>query len=55
MSSLIRWQARDAAGATWLAGAAAKALDTATCLRDELPSATPHEISARAPFLRPLR
>ncbi len=54
VSSLIRWQARDAAGATWLAGAAAKALDTATCLRDELPSATPHEISARAPFLRPL-
>ena len=39
VSALIRATARDAAGATWLAGAASKALDTATCLRDQLPSA----------------
>jgi hypothetical protein len=55
VSALIRSTARDAAGATWLAGAATKALDSATCLRDELPPATPQDIAARAPFLRPLR
>jgi hypothetical protein len=55
ISALIRATARDAAGVTWLAGAAAKALNTATCLRDQLPPATPQEIAARAPFLRPLR
>jgi hypothetical protein len=55
VSALIRSTARDAAGATWLAGAAAKALDTAICVRDELPTAEPQSIAARAPFLRPLR
>jgi hypothetical protein len=55
VSALIRATARDAAGATWLGGAAVKALDTATCLGDQLPSATPQAIVARAPFLRPLR
>ena len=54
VSALIRTAARDAAGARWLAGAASKALDTATCLRDQLPSAEPQDIAARAPFLRPL-
>jgi hypothetical protein len=54
VSALLRATARDAAGVTWLAGAAAKALDTATCLRDQLPPASPQVISARAPFLRPL-
>ena len=55
VSALIRATARDVAGATWLAGAAAKALDTATCLGDQLPSPAPQAIVARAPFLRPLR
>jgi hypothetical protein len=55
VSALIRATARDAAGAAWLAGAATKALDTATCLQDELPPAAPQDIAARAPLLRPLR
>jgi hypothetical protein len=55
VSALIRATARDVAGATWLAGAAEKALNTATCLGDQLPSATPQAIVARAPLLRPLR
>jgi hypothetical protein len=55
VSALLRATARDAAGATWLAGTATKALDTAICLRDQLPSPTPQAITARAPFLRPLR
>ncbi|MEO9175534.1 MAG: hypothetical protein ABI317_08460, partial [Gaiellales bacterium] len=55
ISSLVRSQARDTAGATWLAGATTKALATTTCLKDELPSTTPQEIATRAPFLRPLR
>jgi hypothetical protein len=54
VSALLRASGREVAGATWLAGAAAKALDTATCLADQLPSATPRPITARAPFLRPL-
>jgi hypothetical protein len=55
VSALLRATARDAAGATWLTGTATKALDTAICLRDQLPSASPQAITARAPFLRPLR
>ena len=55
ISSLLRSQARDAAGATWLAGATTKLLATTICLRDQLPSTTPQEIATRAPFLRPLR
>jgi hypothetical protein len=55
ISSLLRSQARDAAGTTWLAGATTKLLATTTCLRDQLPSTTPQEIATRAPFLRPLR
>ena len=54
VSALLRATARDAAGATWLAGTATKALDTAICLRDQLPSPSPQAITARAPFLRPL-
>jgi hypothetical protein len=55
VSALIRATARDVAGATWLAGAAAKALDSATCLGDQLPPPAPEAIVVRAPFLRPLR
>jgi hypothetical protein len=55
ISSLLRSQARDAAGTTWLAGATTKLLATTTCLRDQLPSTAPQEIATRAPFLRPLR
>jgi hypothetical protein len=55
VSALIRATARDAAGVKWLAGAAVKALDTATCLKDQLPSAAPQPLALRAPFLRPLR
>jgi hypothetical protein len=55
VSALIRSTARDAAGSTWLAGAATKALDTAVCVLDQLPAAAPQPIAARAPFLRPLR
>jgi hypothetical protein len=55
ISALIRAGARDAAGASWLAGAAAKALATTTCLRDELPPVAPQDIATRTPFLRPPR
>jgi hypothetical protein len=55
VSSLLRSTARRTAGATWLAGAATKALAGTTCLRDVLPSGTPQDIATRTPFLRPLR
>jgi hypothetical protein len=54
VSAYLRSLARDKAGATWLAGAAAKAMTTTTCLRDQLPSPAPAQIALRAPFLRPL-